>query len=50
MHCHVQKNICPAFCLSNFTIGVMGNHTEAEAKVDLVEENLCKHIEEEKKA
>ncbi|XP_051249392.1 kinesin-like protein KIF6 isoform X1 [Dicentrarchus labrax] len=30
--------------------GVMGNHTEAEEEVDPVEENLCKHIEHEKKA
>ncbi|XP_071327412.1 kinesin-like protein KIF6 isoform X2 [Trachinotus anak] len=30
--------------------GVMGNHTEAEEEVDSMEENLCKHIEQEKKA
>ncbi|XP_070776779.1 kinesin-like protein KIF6 [Enoplosus armatus] len=30
--------------------GVMGNHTGVEEEVDPVEENLCKHIEREKKA
>ncbi|XP_070698913.1 kinesin-like protein KIF6 [Pempheris klunzingeri] len=30
--------------------GIMGNHTEAEEEVDPVEENLCKGIEQEKKA
>ncbi|XP_059210074.1 LOW QUALITY PROTEIN: kinesin-like protein KIF6 [Centropristis striata] len=30
--------------------GVMGNHPVVEDDVDLVEENLCKHIEQEKKA
>ncbi|XP_029350153.1 kinesin-like protein KIF6 [Echeneis naucrates] len=30
--------------------GVMGNYTEAEEEVDSVEENLCKHIEQERKA
>ncbi|XP_038585628.1 kinesin-like protein KIF6 [Micropterus salmoides] len=30
--------------------GVMWNHTEVEERVDPVEENLCKHIEQEKQA
>ncbi|XP_042357157.1 kinesin-like protein KIF6 [Plectropomus leopardus] len=28
--------------------GIMGNHTEVEEEVNPVEENLCKHIEQEK--
>uniref|UniRef100_A0A665UZ20 Kinesin family member 6 n=1 Tax=Echeneis naucrates TaxID=173247 RepID=A0A665UZ20_ECHNA len=39
-----------ALCAPNFTVGVMGNYTEAEEEVDSVEENLCKHIEQERKA
>ncbi|XP_050934267.1 kinesin-like protein KIF6 [Lates calcarifer] len=30
--------------------GVLGNYTESEKEVDSVEENLCKNIEQEKKA
>uniref|UniRef100_UPI0037E93C34 kinesin-like protein KIF6 n=1 Tax=Semicossyphus pulcher TaxID=241346 RepID=UPI0037E93C34 len=30
--------------------GVLGNHMDTEDEVDPVEENLCKHIEQEKKA
>ncbi|XP_074517085.1 kinesin-like protein KIF6 isoform X3 [Sebastes fasciatus] len=30
--------------------GVAGNHPQEEEEVDAVEENLCKHIEQEKKA
>lgn len=38
-------------CLSNPTPAVMQNHQEVEEEeYDPVEENLCKHIEQEKKA
>uniref|UniRef100_A0A665UZM5 Kinesin family member 6 n=1 Tax=Echeneis naucrates TaxID=173247 RepID=A0A665UZM5_ECHNA len=47
LHCDITFL---ALCAPNFTVGVMGNYTEAEEEVDSVEENLCKHIEQERKA
>uniref|UniRef100_A0A7N8WUX3 Kinesin family member 6 n=1 Tax=Mastacembelus armatus TaxID=205130 RepID=A0A7N8WUX3_9TELE len=45
----VYSTFLSAPCLPNATVGVIINHTEFEEEVDPVEENLCKHIEQEKK-
>uniref|UniRef100_A0A3Q1G3C2 Kinesin family member 6 n=1 Tax=Acanthochromis polyacanthus TaxID=80966 RepID=A0A3Q1G3C2_9TELE len=54
----ILYKICPHFSLFeilcrslyNYAIGVMGNHTDSEEEYDPVEENLRKHIEQEKLA
>lgn len=55
----ILSTVCPHFYLSLkhlpwllpvLFIGVMENHTEAKEEVSLVEENLRKHIGQEKKA
>lgn len=45
----ISLSVWTPFCLSD-TVAVTRNHTEFEEEVDEVEENLCKHIEKEKKA